>query len=459
MKNQREIKKKDPEFYRKLLALLIPMVVQNLMNALVSASDALMVGMLDQNSLSAVSLATQISFVLNLFYAAITIGTTVMAAQYWGKKDKVSVEKIMALAFRLALLISAIFFLACFFAPQFLMRIFTGEEELVRLGSRYLKIAGWSYLFSGLSQVYLCIMKNTGRTARSTVYGTSATVLNLILNAVFIYGLFGVPKMAVAGAAVATLLARVVEFVLCILENWRTDAVKIRLDFLNSSSEILGKDFACYTTPILANELAWGCGFTMFSVILGHMGSDAVAANSIANITKNILLCVAFGISGGTGILVGNELGSGNTEKAKEYGDRLCHLALATGIISGLILLAVSPVIVRSCTTLSDTAKSYLQSMLLICAYYLTGKTMNATVVGGIFCAGGDTKFGMICDTITMWIIVVPLGALAAFVFHAPVMVVYFLLNLDEMIKLPAVYRHYKKYQWMNNITREDTEQ
>lgn len=151
MKNQRGIKKKDPEFYWKLLALLIPMVVQNLMNALVSASDALMVGMLDQNSLSAVSLATQISFVLNLFYAAITIGTTVMAAQYWGKKDKVSVEKIMALAFRLALLISAIFFLACFFAPQFLMRIFTGEEELVRLGSRYLKIAGWSYLFSGLS--------------------------------------------------------------------------------------------------------------------------------------------------------------------------------------------------------------------------------------------------------------------------------------------------------------------
>ena len=139
MINQREIKKKDPEFYRKLLALLIPMVVQNLMNALVSASDALMVGTLDQNSLSAVSLATQISFVLNLFYAAITIGTTVMAAQYWGKKDKVSVEKIMALAFRLALLISAIFFLACFFAPQFLMRIFTGEEELVRLGSRYLK--------------------------------------------------------------------------------------------------------------------------------------------------------------------------------------------------------------------------------------------------------------------------------------------------------------------------------
>lgn len=151
MKNQREIKKKDPEFYRKLLALLIPMVVQNLMNALVSASNALMVGTLDQNSLSAVSLATQISFVLNLFYAAITIGTTVMAAQYWGKKDKASVEKIMALAFRIALLISAIFFLACFFAPQFLMRIFTGEEELVRIGSSYLKIAGWSYLFSGLS--------------------------------------------------------------------------------------------------------------------------------------------------------------------------------------------------------------------------------------------------------------------------------------------------------------------
>ena len=458
MKNQRRTREKDPEFYPKLLALLVPMVIQNVMNALVSASDALMVGTLDQSSLSAVSLATQITFVLSLFYAAITIGTTVMAAQYWGKGDKTAVEKIMALAFRLAAVISVIFFLACFFAPQLLMRVFTSEEDLIRLGSSYLKIAGWSYLLSGISQVYLCIMKNTGRTTRSTIYGTSATVLNLILNAIFIYGLFGVPKMAVAGAAVATLLARIVEFGLCFIENMRTDTVKVRVEYLLKNSGLLGKDFARYTTPILANELAWGCGFTMFSVILGHMGSDAVAANSIANITKNILLCVAFGISGGSGILVGNELGDGNLEKAREYGDRLCHLALATGIISGLILLAVSPLIVRACTTMSPTAKGYLQGMLLICAYYLIGKTMNATVVGGIFCSGGDTRFGMICDTITLWVIVVPIGALAAFVFKAPVMVVYFLLNLDEMIKLPAVYKHYKKYQWVNNITRENME-
>ena len=315
MKNQRRTREKDPEFYPKLLALLVPMVIQNVMNALVSASDALMVGTLDQSSLSAVSLATQITFVLSLFYAAITIGTTVMAAQYWGKGDKTAVEKIMALAFRLAAVISVIFFLACFFAPQLLMRIFTSEEDLIRLGSSYLKIAGWSYLLSGISQVYLCIMKNTGRTTRSTIYGTSATVLNLILNAIFIYGLFGVPKMAVAGAAVATLLARIVEFGLCFIENMRTDTVKVRVEYLLKNSGLLGKDFARYTTPILANELAWGCGFTMFSVILGHMGSDAVAANSIANITKNILLCVAFGISGGSGILVGNELGDGNLEK------------------------------------------------------------------------------------------------------------------------------------------------
>lgn len=142
MKNQRRTREKDPEFYPKLLALLVPMVIQNVMNAFVSASDALMVGTLDQSSLSAVSLATQITFVLSLFYAAITIGTTVMAAQYWGKGDKTAVEKIMALAFRLAAVISVIFFLACFFAPQLLMRIFTSEEDLIRLGSSYLKIAG-----------------------------------------------------------------------------------------------------------------------------------------------------------------------------------------------------------------------------------------------------------------------------------------------------------------------------
>ena len=200
-------------FYKKLIALVFPIAVQNLMTALVSASDALMLGFLNQTALSAVSLAAQVQFVLNLFFTALTIGTTVLAAQYWGKKDRDSVEEVLCIALKLSFLISFLFFIAAFFFPRVLMRIFTNEPLLVEAGIPYLKIVSWSYLFMGFSQIYLCIMKNSGRTTKSTVYGSSALLLNILFNAVLIFGLFGFPQMEIAGAALATTISRAIEFI------------------------------------------------------------------------------------------------------------------------------------------------------------------------------------------------------------------------------------------------------
>ena len=217
----RETKEEKKEFYRKLFALVLPLALQNLMTALVSASDALMLGMLDQSSLSSVSLATQVQFVLNLFYAALTIGTTVLAAQYWGKGDREAVERVLAIVLKSSMVISLVFFLAAFFCPHLLMRIFTNDPELIQLGIPYLRIVSWSYLFMGISQIYLCIMKNSGRTMRSTVYGSSAVVLNLLLNTLLIFGFLGFPRMEIAGAALATTIARAVELGLVLMENLR----------------------------------------------------------------------------------------------------------------------------------------------------------------------------------------------------------------------------------------------
>ncbi len=456
MKHTREEKK---EFYRKLFALVLPLALQNLMTALVSASDALMLGLLDQSSLSSVSLATQVQFVLNLFYAALTIGATVLAAQYWGKGDKEAVERVLAIALKGSMAVSLVFFLAAFFCPQFLMQIFTDDPELIRLGLPYLRIVSWSYLFMGVSQIYLCIMKNSGRTMRSTAYGSSAVVLNLLLNTLLIFGLLGFPKMEIAGAALATTVSRAVELGLVLLENRKKDQVRIRMKYLREGSPVLRKDFVRYTSPVMANELVWGCGFTMFSVIMGHLGSDAVAANSIANIVKNIIACMCLGIGTGSGILVGNELGRGALDRAREYGGRLCRIAVAAGAVSGAVLLVCSPLVQLLAVSLSEQAHEYLRVMLMICAYYMVGKAVNSTVVAGIFCAGGDTKFGLLCDAVTMWVIIVPVGMLAAFVWKLPVLTVYFLLNLDEFVKLPAVYRHYKKYLWVRNLTKESGEQ
>lgn len=440
-------------FYRKLWGLVFPIAIQNLMTALVSASDAFMLGFVSQTSLSAVSLATQIQFVHNLFMLALTIGATTLAAQYWGKGDTDSVEEILAIVLKISLAVSVVFFVAAMFFSGFLMRIFTNDIKLIQAGIPYLRIVSVSYLFMGFSQIYLCIMKNSGRTAKSTIYGSVAVVINIGFNVIFIFGLAGFPAMGIAGAALATTVSRALELLLTIYENMHRSLVCVRLKYIRNSSKKLKKDFWHYTTPVLGNELVWGCGFTMFSVIMGHLGSDAVAANSVANILKNIIACVCNGIGIGAGIIVGNELGKGEMERAREYGNRLFKLAVFAGAVSGLILLAVSPVLRIFTGSLSAQAHSYLKNMMYICTYYMIGKSVNATVIAGVFCAGGDTKFGLKCDAVTMWMILIPIGMITAFVLKLPIMVVYFIISMDEIIKLPAVYRHYKKYNWVRNLT------
>lgn len=446
----------NKELWGKFIKIVLPIAVQNLLTSLVSASDALMLGGLNQSSLSAVSLATQITFVINLFYMALTIGTTILSAQYWGKGELRQVERILCIALRYSLLISVLFWAASLWYPQILMRIFTDDAELIALGSPYLRIVSWSYLCMGITQIYLCTMKNTDRTLKSTVYSTIALLLNFVLNAVLIFGLFGLPRLEIAGAAIATVIARCVELILVLYENNRSGVVGFRLKELLQGCKVLHRDFIRYTTPVMANSLAWGCGFTMFSVIMGHLGNDAVAANAIANIVKNVIACICLGIGSGSGIIIGNVLGNSQLEHAKKLGDQLFKLAVIAGAVSGAIILTLSPFIVSLSATLSGTAKGYLQGMLIVCSYYMIGKSINSTVISGIFCAGGDTRFGFICDIITMWLIIVPLGALAAFILKLPVLWVYVLLNMDELIKLPAVYRHYKKYRWIKNITREN---
>ena len=422
------------------------------MLALVSASDALMLGMLTQDALSAVSLAGQITFVENLFFAAMTIGLSMFAAQYWGKQDRISVEKIFAYVMKTTAVVSFVFFLAGLCFPNALMRIFTNEQPLIDGGAIYLRTVSLSFFLTGISQIYLCMLKNTGKATKSSVISAISVIINIVLNAVLIYGLFGFPKLEIAGAALATVIARAIEVIWCILETAKKDSIKLKSSYIVHDDKSLRHDFWKYTIPVLGNEIVWGVGFTMYSVIMGHLGTDAVAANSIANIVKNLVACFCLGLGSGGGIMVGNELGAGKSELAKEYGRKLCKLSIICGAVSGLFLLAISPLIL-AVTDLSDTATGYLRWMLVMCSYYMVGKSVNGTTIAGIFCAGGDSKFGFLCDTVTLWCITVPLGLIAAFVLKLPVLAVYFIVNLDEIIKLPAVYWHYIKYKWVKDLT------
>ena len=435
---------------KEIVRLAFPIALQQFMTALVGACDAIMLGKLSQDAMSAVSLATQVTFVFNLFMFAFMAGENMFVAQYYGKGDYTGISQVFSLVTKICGCIAVVFLAGTLFFPEQLMRILTNEETLIVLGSEYLRVIGISYVFSGIAQTFLAIMKNCGAVNMSTLINGVMVILNIALNAVFIFGLSGFPKMGIKGAALATVLATVVQFlwsvgyVLC-----RIRAVKFSLR--SCEKKLFGR-FWQKAVPLLINNLAWGIGFSMYSVIMGHLGTDAVAANGIANISKNLVVCFCLGLGNAGSIVVGNRLGADRLQEAKEVGETLTKTAIIAGIVSGLVLIALSPFITKM-VDLTPTARGYLQKMLLISSYYIAGKSVNCMTIGGIFAAGGDSKFGMLCDSVTLWCIIVPLGCICAFILKLPVMIVYFVLNLDEIIKLPVVYKHYKKYKWIKNLT------
>ena len=451
---QRRYMQKNKDLYKKLFTIVAPIAFQYLMSSLVSASDAFMLGFLDQDSLSASSLAGQISFVSGLFIWAFVTGCGVLAAQYWGKKDQRTVEEVLAVSMRYSLLIGTVFTLAALIFPQYLMRFFTSDPELIRLGSIYLRTVALSYILGGFSQGYFGILKICDHAGLSSLIGSLAVVLNILLNGCLIFGLGPFPEMGIAGAALATVIARVFEcvFIIVVMIQGKCPPLRIGKMF-RLNNKPLHMDYIKYTTPLLLNQLGWGGGVTMYSVIMGHLGTDATAANSIAGIVRSMIASLCWGIAAGVSIIIGGMLGRNEKEEAKKAGGSFVRFSLVIGAASGVVILAVTPLILKV-IHLNDQAQFYLKYMMLMAAYYIIGNSLNSTVIGGIFPAGGDTKFGMICDIVTLWCVVVPMGMIAAFWLKLPVLAVAFILTLDEFVKIPAVYRHYVKYKWVSNITR-----
>lgn len=441
-------------FWKKLRPLVFPIAFQQLMLSLISTSDALMMGLVDQSSLSAVSLAAQIAFVLNLFMSGLTTGGSILAAQYWGKGSRPDVEQVFVIMLRPSALIGAVFTGAALLCPELLMRIFTPDTTLIALGAEYLRAVSPSYLLMSVSLCYMTIMRNSGRAATASGVISAGVVLNIVLNAVLIFGLLGAPKLGIRGAAIATAITRAFELLCAVIDTARPDRIKLRRTYFTRKRP-LAPTYWRHTLTVTANYLVWGVGITMGSVILGRLGSDAVAANSIASVMKNLIACFCMGLGAGGAILVGNELGAGKLDVAKHYGGKVVKLALISGAVSAAVMVALTPVILQL-ADLTPAAREYLRWMILVCAVNMIGMSNNSAVISGIFCAGGDTKFGFICDTITLWGIVVPLGMLAAFVLDWPVLVVYIIINMDELVKLPAVFSHYRKYKWVRDLTVQE---
>lgn len=443
------------QFYHSVFILVVPMALQNLINVGVSAADVIMLGKVGEKVLSGASLAGQVQFIMTLIFMGITSGATVLTAQYWGKGDTRTIEKVLGMGLRAGMFVALIFMLAALLIPGSLMRIFTSDPAVMKEGISYLQIVGLSYIFMAVTQVYLNIMRSIERVVIATVVYSISLCTNILINAVLIFGMLGFPAMGIKGAAIGTLVSRIVEMVIvsgyAFLKN---KTVRIRLIDLIHVEKWLVKDYAVYSIPVVLNELMWGLGTSANTAIIGHLGSSAVAANSVAQVARQLATVVVFGISHATAIYLGKTIGEKKYAYAKEYAKKFIWLSIITGLLGACVILFAAPV-AKANLALTGQAKQYLQFMFFVMSYFTVAQSVNSTMVVGIFRSGGDTKFGLIMDVSTMWGFSILLGAVAAFYFHFSVLVVYVLLMSDELIKLPLTAKRYLSYKWLRDVTRD----
>ena len=447
-------------FYKNALAIMLPIALQNLMDTAVNSADVIMLSYVSQNALSASSLAGQVYFIMSNLIYGLSSASAVMAAQYWGKGDRGTVERVLGLAVRITLMVSIPFALAAAVFPAQIMGIFTDDMALIQEGVKYLQAVSPSYVLGAFATIYLSVMRSVERVRVTAVIHCSAVMMNVALNACFIFGWGPFPQLGIVGVALATTITRTAEAIVCVIDGARCRQIALRLKHILSKGGQLVKDFLRMAVPAAGNDIVWGLAFSVYSVILGHLSSDIVAANSVATVVRNLGTVMCFGTASAAGIVLGKTLGENKLEEARVYAKRFVGMAVATALIGGAVILLIRPTVLNfmhlSVKDATEVAKSELNLMLYINAYYIMGVSLNTMLICGIFRSGGDVRYGLICDTVSMWGYAVPVGLLCAFVFKLPEMWVYFILCLDEFVKLPVNIWYYRKRKWLRNITRDN---
>ncbi len=446
--------KERKEFLKSAALLVVPVAMQNLITTAINSLDVIMLGRVNEIVLAGASLGNQVYFNMSLFLFGITSGAAVLIAQYWGKKDLEAIKAIFGLGMKLGIAVSSLFALSAFFLPELLMRIFTDDTEIIRQGEIYLRIVCFSYPFTAVNMIYLNTMRSMEKVKIATLAYSVSFFVNLIANGVLIFGLLGFPALGAAGAAWGTVIARFSESLVILFYDRKINrTLKFSIKFLVSKNGLLTRDFWKYALPVIINELSWGTGISMITGILGRLGSSVVAANAVAQVARQLSMIIGFGVAAAAAIEIGKKIGEGNREGAKDLGRRYAVLSVITGFIGAAVILIALPVMLKFLVLTPDAAK-YLKMMMLVMSYFVIGQSINSCFVVGIFRAGGDTRFGLFFDLTFMWGIAILGGWIAAFVFHAPVTVVYMILLSDEVLKMPVAYGRYKSYKWLKNVTR-----
>ena len=444
-------------FNKELMGLAVPLALQNLLTSLVGASDALMLGRLTQDAIAAVSLANQIAFVMSLFYGIAIVAASVLVSQYWGKKDYLNVRRFLAMAIRYAFVIGVIFTLGAFFFAEQLMRILTPEPELIRIGAGYLRIVCFSYVFTSVLRCFLMIMKISGHVKLSVWISVMTVTVDMVADFFLIYGYGKIPALGANGSAYSTIVVEVLALTWCVIWAQKNKDIRLEKDTLFYFSKEYERDLWKIIPGMTLSSLAWGLSITMHSFILGHLGTDATAAASVTTVAQQLIQGLTHGLSTGISIMIGQRLGRNELDTAKGFGALSWKVAFLSGMVNVLLLCIAGP-FVYFFYVLEPLAKKYLIEMLIFLAFYMVAYAYNTIITCGVFPAGGDSMYDGVSVLIATWCFAIPLALIACFVLHLPVIVVYVIMCLDEIVKVPFIRWRYNKYIWLKNLTKETAE-
>lgn len=446
---------RDGIFRKKAVRIALPVAMQGMLNTIVNLVDTMMIGALGATAIAAVGLANKVFFVFTLLVFGIVSGSGVLAAQYWGNGDIKNIKKVVGLALTLAVAASIAFLVPAVVCPEAVMRIFTASEDAIQVGAGYLTIVALSYPATAVSNTFVAMLRATGRVKAPVVISSCTIFINIFFNYTFIYGNFGAPAMGAAGAALATLMARLAEALSIILVVYLGKApVAARFkEMFGYSKEFLVQFFST-TSPVIANEFIWGLGTTLYSLAYGRMGNDAVAAITIATTIQDIVTVLFQGLSAATAVIMGNEMGAGKLKRAERYAKNFLILQFIVTILGALFCVAIRWQIIGVYNITPEIAES-VSRCIIVFALFMPFKMFNYVMVVGILRSGGDTKMCLLLDCSGVWMIGVPMAFLGGLFFGFPIHIVYAMVMLEEVYKAVFGYWRYKQKKWLRNLAAE----
>ena len=446
---------KDRNFYRSFAVLCLTLMLEQAVILSVNLADNIMLGRYSESALSGVAAVNQIQFVLQQIVFGVSNGMIVLGSQYWGQKRTGEIRMLSSIAMRAALGVAIALFIAVSLFPEQTLRLFTRDAAIVAEGVAYLKIIRFAYLFFAASSILLGTMRVVESVQIALRVSVLSLVLNCSINYVLIYGRFGAPEMGVRGAAIGTLAARIVElFVFAWYVFVRDRRVSMQpSDFLSADRE-MARDFFRVASPVILTQTLWGLANALQTVILGHMSDVAIAAQSISSNVFLLLKVASVGASSAAAILIGKAIGEGkDLSVLKEYTRTLQALFVAIGLVLGAALMIIRVPLLRV-YNISDETRALANAYMIIQSVVLVTMSYQMPTNGGIIRGGGDTRFVMILDLISIWGIVLPFSCLAAFVWRLSPIIVIILLNSDQVFKCVPAFIRVNSYKWIKRLTR-----